>query len=124
MDKGIANTNKPVFMYRDHSHTISSSGNVHFKMKAIQLEREWLEKFLKENNPQTEVDKYIKQMITNSMNKHYIKKKIYTISDNLKISIISRLYYWFKIRKNYDLSLSMLIYAVIVSIKDTWVEKI
>lgn len=118
MDKGIANSNKPVFMYRRHSHTISSSGNVNLKMKAIQQEREWLEQFLKENNPQTEVDKYIKKMIASCINKYYIKKLTYTISDSLKLSLISRFFYWFIVRKKYGISFSMLIYAVIITIKD------
>lgn len=124
MDKGIANSNKPVFMYRRHSLSITSSGNVNLKMKAVQLEREWLDQFLKDNNPSTEVDNYIKQMIMSCINKHYTKKKIYTISEDLKRSIISRIYYWYKIRKNYSISLYMLIYAVIKSIKDTQAQKL
>lgn len=118
MDKGIANSNEPVFMYRRHSHTITSSGNVNLKMKAIQQEREWLEQFLKENNPPSVVDKYIKNMIASYVNRIYIKKLIYVISNSLKLSLISRFFYWFIVRKKYGISFSMLIYAVIVTLKD------
>lgn len=120
MDKGIANSNKPVFMYRKNSLSISSTGNVILKMQAIQQEKEWLEQFLKNNNPTTVVDKYIKQMIIGCLNKKFSNIYIYTIADHFKISFFSRFYYWFKIRKQYDLSLSMLIYALILSIKDKY----
>ena len=123
MDKGIANSNNPVFMYRNNSQTITSKGNVNLKMIAIQQERKWLEQFILNSNPTSEVDKYVKQMISGYVDKYFFKKNVYTIVGNLKKSIFLRFFYWFRLRKKYDVPLSMLIYAVMLSIKDTNFKK-
>ena len=118
MGNGIANTNKPVFNYRKNAQTISSSGNFEFKLQAIKEEQFWLKSFLNKITPSNKVDRHLHQMISTHLNNYATKKKVYTLSSNLKQIKLSRIGYWYSILRQYNISIPVFVYAVIIRIKD------
>lgn len=109
---GIANTQKPGFCYRSNSSTISSTGNVDIKMKAISEEKEWYATFLKEE-PINELDKKFWLCIKKQFNQFFEKKKGLTVAADLLGSSSLRLFRWIVLRKKYNLSIGTLLYAVV-----------
>ena len=54
---GVAHSEKPLFCYRVHPTSLTSSGNIKIKMDAIQGEMEWLNNFMMKATPIEETDK-------------------------------------------------------------------
>lgn len=115
--KGIAHTNKPVFMYRKNTLTITSTGNEEIKMEAMQQEKEWIQQFLQNQNPKTKTDVYLNQMISNQLNKYITKRKLNAIATNLTKAPIPNFAKWLRSRKKFEITFPVLIYAVILSVK-------
>jgi glycosyltransferase involved in cell wall biosynthesis len=114
---GIANTNLPIFIYRQHSQTITNTGDFEIKLLAIESEKKWINEFLQSNIPKTEEDIILKQMISKRLDKYCLRKKILTISNKLAMSNI---YYLFRLMikwKKIGLSKYMIGYAFIESLK-------
>ena len=53
-DKGVVHINTPIFYYRRSTITISSGGNVEYKLKAIKGEEDWFNSFFESSKPQDE----------------------------------------------------------------------
>lgn len=85
--KGIAHINKPLFNYRTSRYTISTTGKIRVKIKAILQADEWLRQYLK-NVPENENDKILYSQILNSRRKWLNRKIAYTISYFLLIECI------------------------------------
>lgn len=60
---GIAATNKVVFYYRSHGASISSSGDTAAKLRAVGMERQWLESFIAAASPADEEEAVLCRMI-------------------------------------------------------------
>jgi glycosyltransferase involved in cell wall biosynthesis len=116
-EHGIAHTNKPLFMYRRSSQTISTGGNVHLKMESALAEEKWLNDFVK-NEPLTSSDKILRQSIERTIKLYSQKKKIRTIYSATDSNAFSLLMNWFGKRKQYGLSIDELMYAAIMKIKE------
>ena len=114
--KGIANTHRIGFCYRKNSFTISKTGNVDIKMKSIQEEEEWYEKFLI-IEPTDLVDKMFWQCIKKMKPLFFEKKRGLTIADDLKAHSIFRVFYWLKRMKTYNLNSRIIMYSIIQSRK-------
>lgn len=112
---GIINTNKRVFQYRINTQTITNSGNYDIKMNAIILEEKWYQSFLETIDIKSEEDFLFSIMIKKQMRNHFIAKKIYTISSDLKNSKW-KLFYWIAKRKLYKLSYKRIFKAFIKSL--------
>lgn len=82
--KGIAHTNKAVFCYRRNSSTISNTGSIDLKLKAIKLEIEWI-KNLNNDIPENFNDKIIQNNILDYLSVYHNKKRILTISNYMKL---------------------------------------
>ena len=84
-DKGIAHINQPLLRYRVSNITISNSGNVDLKLKALEQEIKYI-KSIVDNFKDSE----LKLLIKNSLEKYYNHRKRTTLllqqSDNLLIS--------------------------------------
>lgn len=115
-DHGIAHTNMPLFMYRQHSQTISTTGNIYFKMNAILGEEKWLNSFIK-NEPENYTDILLKEDIKREINIFIQKKKIRTIYSS-EDNIIVSFFRWFTIRNKYNLAMEELLYALLLSLKE------
>ena len=109
--KGIAHTNKPLLNYRSHSLSITSSGSHELKMKAIILQQQWFQEFLKKK-PLSLNDLVVYNDLCKNMNKILQKKKIYTIADSLIGNFPGNILNWLYKRKRYELSFSEMAYSL------------
>jgi glycosyltransferase involved in cell wall biosynthesis len=114
---GIAHTNKPIFMYRQNAQTISSTGNVDLKMEAVNIEKEWLNDFLKKPAP-SPIDELVKGCISAELEKFVKKKRIDTLVYSSNASGLN--FFITNLRKmnRYNLSLDELLYAVLMKLKE------
>jgi len=111
---GIAHTEKPVFLYRKSSITISAAGNFKLKIDAIIKEGQWLTDFLS-IIPDKEIDKVLRDEIKKELKKYIQKKKIITLSRSFmknKKNYIKSMF----IRKQLGLSFLEVTYALFNSI--------
>ena len=117
--KGSAHLQHPVFCYRESDITLSNSGSVDLKMKAIDGEEKWYENFLKYNKPNNKIDSCFYENIWQEKNKYFLSKRIETIAYNgiRKNHLLSDFITFFKKRKIYHLNLQHMIYAVMLFIK-------
>jgi hypothetical protein len=113
---GIANTNHIVFRYRMNPYTLSESNNANIKLLAIEKEEHWYHNFLNMQVPEQIVDRMYLQMLQKDFKKHFLKKKISTISVDLACHA-SHLLFLFSKRKSIGLNFKMLLYAIIDSVK-------
>jgi glycosyltransferase involved in cell wall biosynthesis len=103
--KGIAYTHKAVFNYRQFDGTISKSGAIDLKMKAVNEQCKWYQSFL-QVTPDNTVDRLVHKKILNSFDEFMkIKRLVILHNDLLKRCDTQRLRYWLKHAKNYQLSL-------------------
>lgn len=120
---GVANTQVPGFQYRVNTQTISNTGNAMLKMEASVQEEKWYKNFLKKE-PDT---KGVTEHIYWSMAKSYLhspimKKRIYIIIEDIQQHGILSLFKYFRLKKRYKLSLKMIAYAVIETLKRKNIE--
>lgn len=115
--KGIAHTQKPLLHYRQSQYTISMSGNVKLKMKAILLEELWLNKFLaiKPMNSDLLYYENIKDQLSNFVR---LKKNL-TISLSLKQNRfkLKEIVFWLYNKNSFGLSYTDLIISLLKSFK-------
>lgn len=117
--KGISNTQIPVFQYRVNTLTLSKSGNIYAKFDAFDKQEKWYNGFLTESpksNIQT-VSVYWNlcvQYVPMAMK----KKRIYQLSVDISEKGILRILFWLWHRKQFNINLKIIIYALIQAIKD------
>ena len=117
-EHGIAHTNVPVFLYRRNAQTISTTGNIYLKMDAILGEEKWFKEFLK-TDAEHPIDQIIKENIQAELKLFIQKKKIRTIYADVSANIFMSFFKWLKVRKQYQLSVSELVYATLLRIKES-----
>ena len=116
--KGIANTNKPVLNYRRSSSTISSTGSIDLKMKALLLGKKWISDYIADNNPQTEEDRMLANMIEKRLSMYFVKQQIYTLCSYMQKTGVMRGFLWFmKSKSKLSFSFSGFLYCCIEYIK-------
>jgi glycosyltransferase involved in cell wall biosynthesis len=81
-NNGIAHINKPVFNYRRHRHTITSTESHELKIKAIDLQKEWINKFLSVK-PSLQDDLVIHNDLCKNLNKVIQRKKVNILVSSL-----------------------------------------
>lgn len=114
---GIANTQKIVFQYRENAKSITNSGNAKVKIDAIEQEFNWYKCFLATNIPADEENIKFKQSVKILFPKHFLKKKIHTISKDLCDCHFTSVIYWAKRYKKYRLTASQFAYCLIDGLK-------
>lgn len=100
---GIANTSSICFQYRENSLSISNSHNQEMKMKAVCLEQEWYQLFLKKK-PANEEDVVTWWKIVCLMPDFYRRKKIYTLWCDFRVTKKS-VFKWLQNRSDYGLGI-------------------
>lgn len=113
---GVANTQVPVFQYRVNSQTISSTGNIESKMKAIMLENRWKEDYLN-NFDCSAMDELYRKELLHDLPRDYQKKCGLTMAFDMKCQSKWRIFYWWKNRKRYKLENTTIVYALMQSFK-------
>lgn len=121
-NRGIAHTQKPLFLYRESPITITSSSNECYKLDAINLEYVWYTKFLETHLPLSATDKIYFRNIAIYKEKYFQKKRIFTLSQSFAKNGL-KVFFYLKYRKKYNLSISEIIYAVVMAIKQYHVSK-
>jgi glycosyltransferase involved in cell wall biosynthesis len=104
-EKGIAYTHKAIFNYRQFDGTISKSGAIDLKMKAVNEQCKWYQSFL-QATPDNAFERLVHKNILNSFDEFMkIKRLVILHNDLLNRCDTQRLRYWLKHAKNYQLSL-------------------
>lgn len=102
--KGIAYAHQAVFCYRQSRLTISNSGNISLKMKAIKEQEVWFNNWLK-HKPVDPLEMVTYTKLLTSLPSFIKRKKLVLVhADFLKNASVRRLYYWFKNRGHYQIS--------------------
>lgn len=115
-EKGIANTNTPVFHYRSNRLSITSTGGDQYKMEANLGYAEWLKSFLK-NNPPKKTDEVVYNYLSINL-EHYIDlRKVYTMMISMRSNRISKLWMWIMGREKYNLSFRLILIAFLKSFR-------
>lgn len=112
---GVANTQKVVFQYRRNRQTISTTGNISIKIKAILEEKKWYIEYLRNEFDNENDVLYSSQM--KDMLLHYYEKKI---CNNITVEIKGcriKILKWLITRKKFELSTKGIAYAFIQSYK-------
>lgn len=118
---GVANTQVLVFQYRVSPLTISSIGDVDVKMNAVSMEKMWYGQYLL-TPPTDSVEAKYQMLCRNGFCKNFIKKHITIIAADLSVRP-SRFFHWLKKRTNYRISIGMLLYAFMESLKKRQLRK-
>lgn len=121
---GIANMQVPGFQYRVNSLTISNNGNAKIKLLAINQEGEWYEHFLKDNDQKLDdVNETFRKMLLERIYNILNKKRVGTIAQYLSINGLYKIYFYYIKRKSYKLTVPLLIYTIIETLKYKFIHK-
>ncbi|MBD8490038.1 glycosyltransferase [Echinicola sp. CAU 1574] len=103
-ENGIAHSNKPVFKYRSHGLSISStSSNGLMKLEADLGYAAWLKAFLLENPQEKKVQVVYRHLVENQ--DHYMtERKIFTMTKIMAGSKVPNVWIWLRHRKQYGLA--------------------
>lgn len=118
LTKGIANTRIPVFQYRRNAQTISNTGDVIVKVKALHLEKQWVEETLKKIEPKDEVDIRYKFLLDRDLQKLYNIKLYNLFVKDMMFGSIFAPFKWVWHLKELRVSIKMLFRAAIVGFKN------
>ena len=122
-ERGIVNSQIPLFQYRVNSETISSTGNVKEKLNAISQEKDWYKSFLITKPINDQIDMVYWSMILNEIDKHFKQKRIVTIKTDIVYRSMSRYFYWLFNKQKFQLSVVDLVYILIEVIKRKYALK-
>jgi len=102
-EKGIAHSNKPVFKYRSHGLSISSTlNNGLAKLDADLGYASWLKNFLQEN-PLDQKDLTIYKHLVENQDRYMHQRKMFTMTKIMAASALPKIGVWMKHRKKYGL---------------------
>jgi glycosyltransferase involved in cell wall biosynthesis len=115
-DKGIGNTNKISFFYRSNRYSITSSGYTDLKIATTFHHQSWLKDALKSVKP-LDSDIVIRELALNRLENNFRKKRIHTIAEDMTSKGYYRIVKWLLRRKQINLSLKHIVYALVEAIK-------
>lgn len=96
---GVANTQKPAFLYRVNQMTISRDASVaRYKVDAVNCAKKWYDDFLK-NEPENELDKLFWSSLLNNKDSFLDNGIAICISEGIKSKWTS-IFYWLRNYKN------------------------
>lgn len=108
---GVANTQVPVFQYRANRYSVSSTGNVNIKIKAIQQTKEWFKNFLNKEQDSL-IDELYRKDALETVDHNFDKKIGLTLARDIRQRGYSRVIYWTHNLKKYHISKKSLLYGV------------
>lgn len=114
-EHGVANTQVPVFQYRQTSITLSSISNGKIKLQALSKEKEWTKQFLSKPLPKDELDKILLKLLNSKLDGRFEKRKLDTITKDMKFSknVLKRLFYWMKRYHSLNITFSQFTKAIL-----------
>ncbi|MCQ2214305.1 MAG: glycosyltransferase [Bacteroidales bacterium] len=106
---GIANTQVPVFQYRQSPITITSTGSSWYKIEAIEKEKQWAKSFIA-CEPASIYDRILLCHIKEEFERYFRGKKQYVIHSDVKSNGVSRWLYWLMHKGKASISLKELLW--------------
>ncbi|MEC3881228.1 glycosyltransferase family 2 protein [Parapedobacter sp. 10938] len=110
--KGMAHTNRPVFNYRHHNLSITSTGNDLEKMRANVLYAVWLRGFLADHIPH-EAEEVVYRNLLEQQDRLMQQRKQFTMALSMRRHRARRFWMWYKHRKEFGLRLHDIILAAV-----------
>lgn len=117
MDNGIVNTNETVFLYRSNQFSISSTGNIYEKIEAIDTECKWIFDKVSLNRQDNVDDEIMRKKILDELPIYKSKMYSLTIYENRNRSIWKNIKLLYRLRRKYNMSLSVFLNAYILIFK-------
>ena len=103
--KGVANTYRPGFQYRNNSQTLSnSSDNMRMKHEAFIKAKIWYENYLSTLSPNSELDALYRVFILNELNGYIYRNASYCIKKDIKKGGFKSACYWILNRKKFSIN--------------------
>ena len=115
--KGIANTEEPVFQYRENRLTISNNGNTELKIGAIQKEKEWTKEFLKQI-PNNETDIKIYTFLKTDLQHHFQYKLQINLINGLKNKRFTHWFHYLFKHKKLGFTIPVIIWIFLSALKE------
>lgn len=109
---GVVNLEIPSFYYRVNEYSISSTGNIEIKIKAIERQRKWLRDFVSSLLCNEIPDKLSQQYVLKHLDANLDNKISGLISDDVCVNKM-RILYWLKKKSQYRLNKSTIIYGLL-----------
>lgn len=108
---GVANTQVPVFQYRANRYSVSSTGNVNIKIKAIQQTKEWFKNLLNKKQDSL-IDELYRRDALEALDHNFDKNIGLTLARDIRQGGYGRVIYWIHNMKKYHISKKSLLYGV------------
>ena len=116
IDKGVANTQIPVFQYRENVESISKSGNIPIKIKTYMMVCEWYKDFIYNKEATTSIELVFKSMLLRDINIYLSHTISYYLSCDFKNNNrLLRFCFWLVNKKDYQISYKNLIVGLLKS---------
>jgi glycosyltransferase involved in cell wall biosynthesis len=108
---GIANSQIPLFQYRESKQTITNTGNAEVLLEAVKQEEAWSKQQL-DKAATNEIDTFYKDYLVKELPKHYSKKRRAIIGRDVKNKSIFTFIKWFYNRNKYNLNLKDFVFIL------------
>ncbi len=115
VQNGIIHTNNTLLNYRQHSETLSSSGNISSKMMATIEKGKWLTDFLSKVPPNSQ-DKIVHKNISARLDFIIRKQKILLIKYSLSSDSFFNCFHWFRYAKKYKIKYIDIFYSLAITV--------
>ncbi len=102
-DKGIANTQVPVFLYRKSMLTLSASGNMEAQMEGVNQMIDWMSQFL-EHAPQRQMDVLFYEKILQEFKNYSNTRRVGTMTKDLRSKGVQKVFFWIQHCSKYHYS--------------------
>lgn len=110
-ERGIANTQVPIFLYRTNPYSITKSSNQRIKMQATKMYQDWMNNFTK-LVPDNNLDKKYWKLICEGFDGKIRHHEIYMVANDIRDCLLSSVWYWLKNRKTYGLTIKDICYSL------------
>ncbi|WP_434979872.1 glycosyltransferase family 2 protein [Daejeonia sp. YH14] len=118
IDGGIVHTNEVLFQYRRSSINISASiKNTEDKIRAVDSEKQWIDKIVNMTNISSDDDFLVRKMIVSRLDIYVLKKKMLLVSKTIVAHPFSSFIKFISKRKDLGLPFNLVLYALIEAIK-------
>ena len=114
-ERGIANTQVPIFFYRTNRFSITKSSNQRIKIQATKMYQDWMNNFTKlvpDNNMDKKYWKLIREGFDGKIKHH----EIFMVANDVRDCLLSSVWYWLKNRKTYGLTIKDIFLSVGIGI--------
>jgi glycosyltransferase involved in cell wall biosynthesis len=110
-EKGIANTNKPVFNYRRSKYSISNNRDIENKLIAVNQMKDWFQSFFLTVPTDTD-DQVTYEYLEKNITRILQKRKINLITKDMQSGFLYKLFFWQIKRKKHGISQVEFFYAL------------